>query len=219
MQNHQLLLDNMSAIEHGVKRAASVAKLSKVDVADLVQDVCVKLLDGRLDSFDPEKGSATVFFRTCAWRVATDAVRALNRGGQFSGYLSGFGNAALDAERSEGQAPMTHAPARSTHAAKAGAVGAADDTGRAVRVSGRRIFDNTTVDVVAERQWSAQAREAVAGVLPGLTSQERDLYALLASGDFDAATYAAEHGISASTAHVRANRLRSKLRDLLRSAA
>jgi DNA-directed RNA polymerase specialized sigma24 family protein len=48
-----------------------------------------------------------------------------------------------------------------------------------------------------------------------LSEQEQELYALLASGEFDAATYAEEQGISPATAHVRANRLRAKLRDKL----
>ena len=99
MNNHQLLLDNMDAIEHGVRRVAKAARLSPVDVTDLVADTVLKLLDGRLGMFDPDKGSARVFFRTVAWRVATDRVRAMNRGGQFSGYMTGFGNVALDADR------------------------------------------------------------------------------------------------------------------------
>ena len=182
MNNHQLLLDNMDAIEHGVRRVAKAARLSPVDVTDLVADTVLKLLDGRLGMFDPDKGSARVFFRTVAWRVATDRVRAMNRGGQFSGYMTGFGNVALDADR--------------------------DDDSPAIQLP---TDAPTPEQEVAERQWSAQARAAVAAVLPQLTAQERELYTLLVSGDFNAATYAADQGVSPSTAHVRANRLRAKL--------
>lgn len=221
MSHHQLLLDNMPAIQHGVRRAVISAGLSKVDVADLVQDVCAKLLDGRLESFDESKGSATVFFRTVAWRVATDAVRAMARGGQFSGYLSGFENVHLDAPKGgEVCEDRRFAHAQSAHVEKVGAADAQSERGRAVRVSGQEILPGESFeDELAERQWAAQARAAVAEVLPMLTAQEQELYALLASGDFDAASYAQAQGISPSTAHVRANRLRSKLRELLAQAA
>lgn len=190
MKNHQLLLDNMDAIRHGVSRVAKAARLSPVDVEDLVGDTVLKLLDGRLDMFDASKGSAKVFFRTVAWRVAADRVRAMNRGGQFSGYLTGFGNTALDADTS-------------------------DDT-PAVQLASATPSPESAV---AEREWSEVARAAVAEVLPSLTDGERELYAQLAAGTFDAATYARSNGLSTSTAHVRANRLRAKIRRLLRRAA
>lgn len=182
MDNHQLLLDNMDAIEHGVRRIAAAAKLSPIDVADLVGDTVLKLLGGGLDTFDSNKGSAVVFFRMVAWQVARDSVRAMNRGGQFSGYLTGFGNTSLDVDADDDSAPV-------------------------------QLVDEcqSPESIVADREWSTVARAAVAAVLPQLTEQERHLYGLLASGTFDAAAYAAEQGISPSTAHVRANRLRAKL--------
>lgn len=190
MDNSQLLLDNMDAVKHGVRRVAKAARLSPIDVDDLVADAVVKLLDGALATFDASKGSIVVFLRTVAWRVAADRVRAMNRGGQFSGYLTGFGNVALDADR--------------------------DDDGPAVELP---TSAPSPEQALAERQWTAQAREAVAGVIHLLTEQERALFALLTSGTFNAATYAEAHGISTSTAHVRANRLRAKLRRLVAVAA
>jgi len=218
LDNHQLLLDNMDSIEQGVRRVAKAAQLSSIDVQDLVSDTVVKLLDGRLEMFDPSKGSAAVFFRTVAWRVAADRLAAMNRGGQFSGYLSGFGNVALDKDvdvADGADAPVQRGQARSTHK---DALGAADaqpkQLGRAVRVKGVAVSQSvdSCENELAERQWAEQARAAVAAVLPTLSEQERELYALLAADEFDAATYAAEQGISPATAHVRANRLRAKLR-------
>ncbi len=172
----------MDAIQHSVRRVAKAAHLSQIDVADLVGDTVLKLLDGGMETFDPDKGSVVTFLRTVAWRVATDRVRALNRGGQFSGYLTGFGNTSLDADTDDDSSPVQ-------------------------LVDGGQSPDT----MVAERQWTATARAAVAAVLPQLTEQERHLYGLLVSGSFDAGAYAVEQGISPSTAHVRANRLRAKL--------
>ena len=216
MENHQLLLENMDSIEAGVRRAGSRVRLSEVDVQDLISDAVTKLLGGGLSTFDPDKGSASTFFRTVAWRVTADAMRAMGRGGQFSGYLSGIGNTAMqgDSDRHDGMGDAQRAPARSTHAAPLGA--APEKQGRAVRVTGQQIDKGDSFgDAVAERQWTEQARDAVAVVLPSLSDTERALYALLASGEFDAATYGAEQGISTATAHVRANRLRAKLRTKL----
>ena len=217
MDTHQLLLDNMDSIEQGVRRVAKAAQLSQIDVQDLVSDAVVKLLDGRLEMFDPNKGSAATFFRTVAWRVAADRLAAMNRGGQFSGYLPGFGNAALDKDTDAADgadAPVRRGQARSAHKDALGAADAQPEQGRAVRVKGVAIDQSvdSCEDDLAERQWAEQARAAVAEVLPELSESDRELYALLASGEFDAATYAAEQGISTATAHVRANRLRAKLR-------
>jgi RNA polymerase sigma factor (sigma-70 family) len=179
MENHQLLLANMDAIEAGVRRAGSRCRLSNVDVQDLIADAVLKLLEGGIKSFDPDKGSAETFFRVVAWRVTADRLRAMGRGGQFSGYLSGIGNTSLNTPK-----------------------------GARLELDAGESF----AESFAERQWTEQARAEVAEVLSQLTEQERDLYALLASGDFDAATYAAEQGISHTTAHVRVNRLRAKIR-------
>ena len=211
----------MDSIEHGVRRIAKAAGLSNIDVKDLMSDTVLKLLDGRLEMFDPNKGSAAVFFRTVAWRVAADRLAAMNRGGQFSGYLSGFGNSPLDKDldaADNADAPVERGPARSMHKDALGAADAQpEQAGRPVRVKGVPIRQvaNSCESELAERQWTEQARAAVAEVLPMLSEQEQELYALLASGEFDAATYAEEQGISPATAHVRANRLRAKLRDKL----
>jgi RNA polymerase sigma factor (sigma-70 family) len=217
MENHhQLLLANMDSIEAGVRRAGSRVRLSEVDVQDLISDAVAKLLEGGLSTFDPNKGSASTFFRTVAWRVTADAMRAMGRGGQFSGYLGGIGNTVMQGgnDRDDGMGDVQRAPARSTHAEPLGAAPAKQ--GLAVKVRGEAIERGVSIeDAVAERQWTEQARDAVAEVLPSLSDTERALYALLASGEFDAATYAAEQGISTATAHVRANRLRAKLREKL----
>jgi RNA polymerase sigma factor (sigma-70 family) len=213
MDNHQLILDNMPAIKRGVERVTASARLSKTDVADLIQDAYMKLLDGRMDSFDPAKGNVATFVGMVAWQVARDAVRSMNRGGQFSGYMSGYKNANIDAPDPAEDQPVRRSGARTMHRSPVGAVTDQPESGRAVLVSGVKIEVGTCFDTeVIERQWTEQARGAVAEVLAGLTEQEQELYSLMASGDFDAATYAAEHGISPSTAHVRANRLRAKLR-------
>jgi RNA polymerase sigma factor (sigma-70 family) len=215
MDNHQLILDNMGAIENGVRRAGSRCRLSEVDVQDLTADAVLKLLDGAVDSFDPDKGSASTFFRVVAWRATADALRRMGRGGQ-RGYIGGLGNTSLDTDastylQSKGLSPMSGA--RSMHRAPVGPVDQQTEQGRAVRVKGQAIDSGVEFTAgIADRQWTEQARAAVAAVLPGLTEQERELYGLMVSGDFDAGAYAAEHGVSASTAHVRANRLRAKLR-------
>jgi DNA-directed RNA polymerase specialized sigma24 family protein len=141
----------------------------------------------------------------------------MNRGGQFSGAYGGFGNANFD---KEGDAPehgiFSSAPARDTHVAKVGAN--PESTGLAVRVKGQALDllgPESCAAEVEERQWLEQARAEVAEVLPELSESELELWALLADGSYDAASYAAQQGITVATAYVRANRLRAKMRDLL----
>lgn len=220
----QMVLAHADAIEHGVKRITGPARLGADVTADIVADVMLALLDGRGAKFDPSRGNAKVFCRMVAYQIALDKLRAMNRGGQFSGAYAGFGNAQLDADRGDdAPPPINSAPAADVHKPKAGAVADAgpDTAGRAVRVNGASfgIAAPTFADELADHEWLTDARNAVAAVMPLLTDSERMLWAELTAGTFNAADYADRHGLATATAHVRANRLRAKVRDLLKEAA
>ena len=215
----QMVLANADAIDHGVRRITGPARLGEDVTADIVADVTLALLDKRGAAFDPTRGNPAAFCRMVAYQVALDKLRAMNRGGQFSGAYAGFGNAQLDVKRGDAP-PITSAPAADAHTPKMGA-DATDSPGRAVRVKGA-AFNTCAPTFVAEledHQWLTEARNAVAAVLPSLTDSERMLWDELAAGTFAAADYAERHGITVSTAHVRANRLRARVRDLLKVAA
>jgi len=215
----QMVLANMDAIEQGVRRAAGPARLGKDVIADLISDATLALLDTRGAAFDAERGSALIFCRMVAYQVATDRVRAMNRGGQFSGAYAGFGNATLDMQASgeDDQQAARKAKARNTHRDIEGACDAPDTRGNAVRVSGVALdsLANTTADDIADRDWLNKARAAVAEVLPMLTDAEQSLWAEMSAGTWDATEYAERENIAPATAHVRANRLRAKVAGLL----
>ena len=218
----QMVLTNSDAIAQGVGRITTRANLGADVHADLVADATLALLDKKGQAFDPIKGTASGFCRMVAYQVALDMLRAMNRGGQFSGAYAGFGNADLNAPQDgqEGEVcPANHAPARSPHETKEGAVaGHVEASERAVRVKGvslDRLGPGTFVNEIAERQWLADARAAVAEVLPELTDWEQELWALMSYDAFEPVSYAAENGITPATAYVRVNRLRAKMRKLL----
>ena len=221
----QLVLANAAAIEHGVKRVTGPAKLGAAVTADMIGDVTLALLDRRGASYDESRTTPAAFCRMVAWQIALDKVRSMNRGGQFGGAYSGFGNAQLDANNAgdeRDERGVRTAAARSTHSTREGAVGGKDERGMAVRVKGASLdfTGGETPAAIAERNdWNAKARAAVAEVLPLLSDDERALWAELAAGEFSAADYAQRNGIATATAHVRANRLRSKVRDMLKAAA
>jgi DNA-directed RNA polymerase specialized sigma24 family protein len=220
-QISQMILDNADAIRAGVVRVAS--QLAEDVIADLVADATLALLDTRGASFDATRGNAATFCRMVAYQFTTDRVRAMKRGGQFSGAYAGFGNADLDAgnELAEGEGgDVRRASARDMHKAPIGA-DAAESPANCVRVSGMAIqpVQESPADVIADRDWNAKARAIVAGVLPSLSAEDQALWAELASGDWDAAEYGARVGIATATAHVRANRLRAKVRGLVAQAA
>jgi DNA-directed RNA polymerase specialized sigma24 family protein len=217
-----MVLANAAAIRDGVRQITLKAKLGKDITADLIGDATLALLDKRGAAFDPSKGNASKFCQMVAYQVARDAVRSMNRGGQFSGAYTGFGNAQIDAYTADGQA-MKRTPARSMHTERSGACDQPDDRGMSVKVGGLAyelvagVTEARPVDTLAD--WTIDAREAIRGVLSSLTADEQALWAAMQSGTYDAATYAAEHGIATATAHVRTNRLRKKLRGLLKDAA
>ena len=218
----QMVLTNSDAIAQGVGRITSRANLGADVHADLVADATLALLDNRGRSFDPIRGTPAGFCRMVAYQVALDMLRAMNRGGQFSGAYAGFGNADLNAPQDgqEGEAsPANHAPARNPHETKEGAVaGHVEASERAVRVKGvslDRLGPDSFVNELAERQWLADARAVVAEVLPELTDWEQDLWALMSYDAFEPVSYAADNGITLATAYVRMNRLRAKMRKLL----
>lgn len=217
----QMVLANADAISQGVGRITGRANLGADVHADIVADATLALLDKKGRSFDPTKGNPAGFCRMVAYQVALDMLRAMSRGGQFSGAYAGFANANLDASAGgDGeQAQANHAPARNTHEAKEGVVKGHDDSsGRAVRVKGvslDALGPASFVNELAERQWLADARAAVADVLPELSDWERELWALMSADTFEPASYAEERGITLATAYVRATRLRAKMRDLL----
>lgn len=216
----QMVLDNADAIRQGVGRVCARANLGADVHADIVADATLALLDKRGASFDPARASAAVFCRMVAYQVAVDKLRAMNRGGQFSGAYQGFGNANFDmghGDKAADAGTFNYAPAQDPHRPKVGA-DSTEDTGRAVRVTGQALDllgPNSHANEVADRLWLEDARSAVATVLPELSADESELWELLSSGSFEPATYAAEHGITTATAYVRANRLRAKMRELL----
>lgn len=189
---NQLVLAHLDAIEHGVKRITGPARLGADVTADLVADAQLALLDGRGAKFDASRGNPKTFCRMVGYQVALDKLRAMNRGGQFSGAYAGFGNSQLNADRGDdGAQQHPDTPA----------------------------ITPTVAEDLAHAQWLANARKAVASVLPGLSDSERMLWDDLQAGTFNAAEYASRHGIATATAHVRANRLRAKVRKMLKVAA
>jgi hypothetical protein len=239
----QMVLANMDAIEQGVRRAATPAKLGADVIADLISDAVLALLDKRGAAFDAERGSALVFCRMVGYQVATDRVRGMNRGGQFSGAYAGFGNASLDTSTADKGANMTeamrgdkqgkssiapHLPANIfggvppkkkgiTHGKMSDWRASRATYTNVVRVSGVSLdtLATTIADDIAERDWLNKARAAVVAVLPKITIEDRELWDELVAGTWDAATYAEREGIATATAHVRANRLRAKIAGLL----
>jgi hypothetical protein len=219
---HQEILDNASALMHGVKRITGPARLGADITEDIFADAQLALLDGRAEKFDSSRATAAAFCRMVGYQVALDKLRAMSRGGQFSGAYAGFGNAQLDADRGDDAPPINSAPAADVHKPKAGAVqDHSDTTGRAVRVNGASfgVASPTFADELVRADELAAMRAAVAEVLPLLSADELALWHELADGSFAAASYAERHGIAAATAHVRANRLRAKVSQLLRVAA
>lgn len=219
---HQMILDNADALLHGVRRITGPARLGADVTADIVADAQLALLDGRGAKFDATRANAAAFCRMVGYQVALDKLRAMSRGGQFSGAYAGFGNAQLDADRADDAPPIRSAPAADAHSPKAGAVaGHADMTGRAVRVKGASfgIGGADFADELERAHELAAMRSAVAEVLPMLTADELALWNELAAGTFEAASYAGRHGLATATAHVRANRLRAKVSGLLRKVA
>lgn len=224
----QMVVENTAAIEHGVRRITGPARLGPDITADLVSDAMLALLE-RGASYDPSKASPAAFCRMVAFQVALDKLRAMKRGGQFSGAYAGFGNAQLnaapkDADGNEVAMEKRQTAAVNPHKAPTGAVSEwKGSEGRAVRVGGSSLLGqlgaSNHADDYAERDWLNKARAAVAAVLPSLTGAERALWAELEAGTFDASEYAERAGIATATAHVRANRLRAKVRDLLKAAA
>ena len=186
----QAVLGQQSAMRETIARMAYRTNLGTDLVDDLLSDVTVTLLGKRGQSFDGALGTVAGFCRMVAYQVANDKIRAMYRGGQFSGAYAGFGNAQLDADRDDNAPPIN--------------IG---------------VQAPTFVNELADHQWLTNARAAVAAVLPQLSDSERMLWTELAAGTFDAADYATHHGIATATAHVRANRLRAKVRNLLKVAA
>ena len=185
----QMVLDNSEAIRQGVGRITGPARLGHDVHADLVADATLALLDKRGASYDPSKASGAAFCRMIGYQTALDKLRAMKRGGQFSGAYAGFGNAELDApaKDAEGQDP------RKAHAV-------------------------VLASPASSSAWVDSALATIAEVLPVLTDSERALYALMMEG-LDVEAYATAEGVTVATAYVRANRLRAKLRELLAKAA
>ncbi len=219
---HQMIIDNADAILHGVRRITGPARLAADVTADIVADAQLALLDGRGAKFDATRANAAAFCRMVGYQVALDKLRAMTRGGQFSGAYAGFGNAQLDADRAFDAPPLRSAPAANTYKPKAGAVDGHEDTrGNAVRVGGASfgVASAAFADELERHDELKAMRAAVAEVLPMLSADELALWNELAAGTFNAADYAGRHGLATATAHVRANRLRAKVSSLLREAA
>ncbi len=230
----QLVLTQQSVMRETIRRMAYRTDLGTDLVDDLLSDVNVALLGKRGKAFDAKRGTVAGYCKMVAYQVANDKIRAMLRGGQYSGAYSGFGNTQLNAETDAGDVP-THTKARTPERMEnappsdlsrlVNQVTSDSCAGRSVRVSGRAFTDIPGMTVrdcsqaVIESDWLASARAQVAAVLPQLNDDERALWDSMADGSFDAATYAKHAGLATATAHVRANRLRAKVRNLLKVAA
>jgi DNA-directed RNA polymerase specialized sigma24 family protein len=227
----QMVLDHADDIDHGVRSALAACYgqiiLGEDVCQDLVADATLALLDSRGAAFDPARGTPKVFCRMVAYQVARDKVRSMNRGGQFSGAYSGFGNVQLNAnnvgkEEKDDQG-VRRTPAGNMHAERSGACDQPDPQGRCVRILGKRT-DNLggvteIAETVAQADWTLEARAAIAPALAQLTTHERLLWDSLAADTFSAPEYARRYHCATATAYVHATRLRAKMRKLVREFA
>ena len=224
----QMVLDNQDAIKQGVGRVAARARLAPDVAADLVSDVNLALLDRRGKSFDPERASAFVFCRMIAWQLANDKLRAMARGGQFSGAYAGFGNAELDApeglqafEASDDYDPNTMGVDRLL---------VLELDAEADKEDSKDTAISPRHEQPDEQLWVTEARAAVEAIMHRLTDTERHLWRLMTSTGndgrhqyhgvnfgsvFDTVEYAKDQGIALATAYVRVTRLRAKVRELV----
>lgn len=235
MQWGQVVLGQQAAMRERISSMAYRTDLGRDMVDDLLSDATLALLGKRGKAFDAKRGSVTVFCLMVTYQVVNDKIRSMARGGQYGAYC-GFGNTQLNAETSDGAIPTrtkARSPERMENAPKGSettqlldkARNQDDDAGRSVRVSGRAFTDidalvtRDSSSALIERNWLASARAQVVAVLPQLNADDRALWDSLADGSFDAATYARRAGLATATAHVRTNRLRAKVRSLLKAAA
>jgi len=225
-----MVLAQADAIDKGVRSflaACSGQIVLGEDVCnDLVADATLALLDTRGAAFDPTRGSAEVFCRMVAYQVTRDRVRSMNRGGQFSGAYSGFGNTQLDARNGtraeKDDQGVRRTPAGNMHAERTGACDQPDPQGRCVRILGTpTVAIGGTTEIaptVAQADWNIEARAAIAPALAQLTTHERTLWDSLAADTFSAPEYAKRYRCAVATAYVHATRLRAKMRKLVRES-
>lgn len=180
---NQIILNNMDAIRQGVGRITGKARLGADIHDDLVSDAVLAILER--DNYDSSRASAAAYCRMVAFQVALDKLRAMKRGGQYSGAYAGFGNDQLNA------------PAKGSDA------------------KGLPNQRTQLANPADESKWLREAQAQIAEVLPLLSTDDRALWELMIGGDFQPATWANDQGLTLATAYVRANRLRVKIRELL----